>query len=174
MAVVTAFSGCGGTETETEAVTPVEEERSSVPLEEAVEMPAAPEVVAPEPAPPAMETPMEEPAVSPVEDAAAEAPAPDTAAVDGAAAVAGETDPLHAQLIGTTWVADGMDVTFRSADKVFISGGAVAAISPTGIEADYTYANGTITASAFGQTKTLTWDGTTLTMDGKAAERKQS
>ena len=159
-AVIVAMSGCGGKEAEQAAPEAVEE-RPALSLDQLV-MPEEPEVVAPEEAAPA-EAPVSEvpaePAVTEAEESAAAAP--------------DATDPQHALLIGTTWTLGDMELNFKDASTLTISGGPVAMLAPDGLDAAYTYAAGALEVSAVGQTRTGTWDGSALTFDGQTAERKQ-
>lgn len=161
------FAGCGGSEP-AEAPAGGDEGSPTINLENLDNAPA------PE-APAAPEAPVAAPEVAPAPEPA---PAPEAPVMDGAAApaaapaVPGEVDPQLAKLIGTTWMIDDIEANFKDATTVALKGGPLAAIMPNGLDATYTYENGTITVSAVGSTKTGTWDGTTLVIDGKTATKK--
>lgn len=134
---------------------------STAPKEEA---PAVAPDAAPEAAPATEAAPAAPaeaaPVAAPVEAAPATAPAADAAAAPAAAG-----DP--AALVGTTWKLGDFTINFKDAAKVNIKGGPF----PDGMDADYKVENGNLSVSVMGQTKTGKWDGTTLTIDDKAAEK---
>jgi hypothetical protein len=94
------------------------------------------------------------------------APIPDTA-VQPAAPAAGAT------LVGSTWKIGEFMATFKDETTVSLKGGALASIAPNGLDAKYTLADGKVEVNAMGMTKTGTFDGTALIIDGKAAEKQQ-
>jgi len=112
----------------------------------------------------AVEAPAEEAAVA-VEEAVEEA----------VEAVAEEmtAETTAGDLTGTKWVYDEIELEFREGNKVFLKGGPLAALAPDGTEADYTLEDGVFEVVVLGQTYSGSFDGTALTVDGKAAELLQ-
>ena len=96
----------------------------------------------------------------------APAPVPDTA-VQPAAPAAG------AALVGSTWKIGEFTANFKDATTVSLKGGALASIAPDGLDAKYTLADGKIEVNTMGMTKTGTFDGTNLIIDGSTAVRQQ-
>lgn len=113
--------------------------------------------------PVAVEAPAAEAAPAPVEAAApAEAPMPETAAA-----------PAADGLAGTKWTHNGIDLEFKEGSKVFLKGGALAALAPDGYEATYKLADGAIEVDVNGQIYSGTWDGANLVVDGTPAVKAQ-
>lgn len=134
-------------------------------IDEALKNAPPPAAPAPEVTPPAA-APAPAPVVEP-------APAPEAApAADAAAAVPGELDATHAKLIGTSWMVGDVEANFTDKDSVMLKGGIVATLAPDGLEADYTFADGKVELNAAGNTKSGTWDGTALVIDGTVATKK--
>lgn len=80
--------------------------------------------------------------------------------------VSGDDGDRHEKLIGTNWQVGDFRMEFQSEEVVKISGGALTSLAPSGLEAEYTYADGVIVLNAMGQTREGTWDGETLIIDG--------
>jgi hypothetical protein len=78
-------------------------------------------------------------------------------------------------LAGTTWKLGDLTVTFKDASNLVAKGGPVAAIAPNGMEATYSIKDTLleITVPTMGITKTGTFDGTKLVIDGQTAVRQQ-
>lgn len=91
----------------------------------------------------------------------------DTAPVEDSASAGG--GDAHAKLVGTKWQAGEFELNFTDKEKVMIKGGPLAAIAPDGLEATYTFDGTVLQVTAMGQTKTGTWDGTKLVLDGAEA-----
>jgi len=158
------FVACGDREPAPEPVPPAPvEERSSA--EEAAEaVRAAVGEMAEEAAEAADD------AYEAAEDAADRAAEQAEELMEDAAEVLGLTeDDLHAQLVGTAWQVGDFHFTFVDASTVKIKGGALTTVAPDGLDGSYTYADGEIEVSAMGQTRTGTWDGETLEVDGTEA-----
>jgi hypothetical protein len=100
------------------------------------------------------------------------APAATTPTQPAAEQPAGAADATQQKLIGTTWQVGDIQVTFTSANKVKLAGGPIANAAPNGLDADYSYQNGTLEVTALGQTKNGTWDGDKLVVDGNVAVKK--
>lgn len=89
------------------------------------------------------------------------------------AAAAATVDPAVQKLIGTTWtLPDGLELSFTDGKTAKVKGGIVASLAPNGIDASFTHTNGTLEFKAMGQTRTGTWDGEKLTLDGAVATKK--
>jgi hypothetical protein len=122
-------------------------------------------------APPATEapattaTPAEAPSTEAAATTATETPAaaPATEAAPAAATPAGATG-----LEGSTWKIGEFTVLFKDATTINVKGGPV----PDGIDGTYKVENGNITINVLTETKTGTWDGKTLVIDGKNAEKQ--
>ena len=123
-----------------------------------------PNINLPKPAPKAAPAP-QVPAAAP-EPAPATAAAPDAAA-QPAAPAAGAT------LVGSTWKIGEFIANFKDATTVSLKGGALASVAPDGLDAKYTLADGKVEVNVMGMTKTGTFDGTNLIIDGSAAVRQQ-
>ncbi|MCX5772063.1 MAG: hypothetical protein NTZ09_17570 [Candidatus Hydrogenedentes bacterium] len=115
----------------------------------------------PKPAPKAAPAPA---APAPVA-APAPAPAPDAAAQPPAAGAG--------TLVGSTWKIGEFTANFKDATTVSLKGGALASVAPDGLDAKYTLADGKVELIAMGMTKTGTFDGTNLIIDGTTAVRQQ-
>ena len=81
-------------------------------------------------------------------------------------------DPVQAKLFNTSWLVGDFEVTFIDQAKMTIKGGPLTAIAPNGLEANYSYNAGIIEVTAMGTTKTGTWDGEKLVVDGNEGKRK--
>ncbi len=81
-------------------------------------------------------------------------------------------DALHQKLVGSHWMVGDFDVTFQDSESVLLKGGPLAQAAPNGLKAKYSYENGIIKVTAMGTTKTGTWDGDKLVVDGKTGERQ--
>ncbi|MBI4556723.1 MAG: hypothetical protein HY706_04000 [Candidatus Hydrogenedentes bacterium] len=108
---------------------------------------------APEPTAAAAPAPATAPAVTP-----ATTPASEPVAATPALATAGAND-----LLNTTWKIDEYVITFKNAPVIHIKGGI---LGDTGMEGTYKFENGVVEVSALGQTKTGTWNGGKLVIDG--------
>lgn len=127
-----------------------------------------PNINLPKPAPkaaPAPQAPAAAPEPAPAPEAAP-APALDSAA-QPAAPAAGAT------LVGSTWKIGEFTANFKDATTVSLKGGTLASIAPDGLDAKYTLADGKVEVNAMGMTKTGTFDGANLIIDGSAAVRQQ-
>lgn len=114
-----------------------------------------------------------EPAPAPAADAVP-APTPDGAATPAAEAPASDDARLQA-LIGTKWKFEDFDIHFKDAETVHLNGGPLTMITAgKGLDATYQYEDGAITITAMGQTKTGTWDGEKLVVDGTTVERLET
>ncbi len=89
------------------------------------------------------------------EEATTEA-AEDAAVVDG--------------LVGTKWTHKGIELTFKEGNKVHLKGGPVAALSPDGVEADYTLEGDKIEVSVMGESHSGTFTDGKLVVDGEEAK----
>jgi HEAT repeat protein len=78
------------------------------------------------------------------------------------------TPPATTGLEGSTWKLGDFELTFKDATTFHLKGGSV----PEGMDVDYKVEDGVFTATVMDQTKTGTWDGTTLTIDDKKAEKQ--
>ena len=111
----------------------------------------------------AVEEAAEEAANTAEEATAEEAPA------ESPAEAAGDLNGL----VGTSWAfEDGTEISVKDAETAVIKGGVVALIAPNGLDAKLSYEDGNVTISAMGQSRTGTWDGETLEIDGNAATKK--
>ena len=99
------------------------------------------------------------------ENNAPAAPAANGAAVPGAPGAS-------ASLAGTTWEVGKYVLKFDEEPKVHISGEAVPI--PGGVNGQYSVKDGAITVGAAGQSKSGTWDGSALVLEGVNAKRKAS
>ena len=105
--------------------------------------------------------------VEPIPSPKAAEPAPTP--VEAPAAVV--SDPLQQKLIGTSWKLSDFEITFKDANKIWLKGGPLRDLAPAGLDAQYTYKDGTVEIVAMGQTKTGTWDGEQLMIEGLAATK---
>ncbi len=123
-----------------------------------------------EPAP----APAAPPAATPPAPPAATPPAPPAlpAAAAAAAPVADVSDPIHQKLIGTAWTVGDFEIAFQDAAGILLKGGPLKDIAPNGLKGQYTYKDGAVTITAMGQSKTGTWDGEKLVIDGKDGFKK--
>ncbi len=96
--------------------------------------------------------------------------APAASAADGAANPA--APGAYASLAGTAWEVGKYVLEFSEEPKVHISGEAVPI--PGGINGQYSVKDGAITVGAAGQSKSGTWDGSSLVLEGVNAKRKAS
>ncbi|MCF6284982.1 MAG: hypothetical protein L3K26_07315 [Candidatus Hydrogenedentes bacterium] len=96
------------------------------------------------------------------DEAAAAKPAEGSDTADHAAMMKGG-------LKGTTWDYQGIVLSFKEGNKVFLKGGPLAALAPDGTEADYTLKDGVFEVSVLGQTYSGTYADGTLTVDGTEA-----
>lgn len=78
--------------------------------------------------------------------------------------------PTAASLAGSAWMLGDVSIDFIDEDSAYIKGGPLEKLAPEGLEIPYSLEDGVIEASIMGQTRTGTWDGTTLTIDGSVAE----
>ena len=142
---------CGGQQaSESAPATPAPSEEANAVVEEAAE--------AAEGSGAKMEEAVEEAA-----PAAEEAPAESPAAAG---------DDLNG-LVGTSWAfEDGTSITVKDSETAVIKGGVVALIAPDGLDAKLSFEDGNVTISAMGQSRTGTWDGETLEIDGNAATKQ--
>lgn len=148
--VVAALAGCGGSKPAPAPAAEAEAAAPAVAVEAPVVVEAAPVEAMPAEAP-AVET-------APASEAAAEQPAP-----------AAPADDLHQKLIGTKWKLGDIDVHFKDAETVHLNGGPLTMMTAgKGLDAKYAYSEGGLRVNAMGQSKTGTWDGTSLTVDGEA------
>ena len=76
---------------------------------------------------------------------------------------------MAADLVGTVWVYDGMTITFMDDSKLLLKGGVVEDVAPEGLDGTYTLKDGIIEVSALDITKSGTFDGKTMVVDGKTA-----
>jgi hypothetical protein len=81
------------------------------------------------------------------------------------------TDPIHAKLIGSAWKIQDMEIRFLSGDKMHVLGAKITPYSPGGITTRYRYSSGQMEINVMGQPFALTWDGTTLAVNGLAATK---
>lgn len=132
--------------------------------------PAAPAAVpaAPAPVPAASEKEVPAPPAAPAQ--------PDTAvstATEQNSAAAASGGSIE-QLLNTAWkFADGTTLKFKDANTVNVSGGRVAFLGSSGIDAKMTLdPDGTLTISAMGTTVKGKWDGKTVSMDGNEAVKQ--
>jgi len=86
---------------------------------------------------------------------------------------AGAVDPMHEKLIGTEWMVGDYHVAFKDAETVRVKGGPLATLAPNGLDATYKLEDGIIEVQAMGQTRTGTWDGEELVVDGNVAQPKK-
>jgi len=128
----------------------------------------------PEPEPKPSEPPIATPAPEEKAPAAAPEPAPEPEAAP-APEEAAPAEPAVAggTLVGSTWKIGEFTATFKDDTTVSLKGGPLAAIAPNGLDAKYTLADGKLTVKAMGQTKSGTFDGTNLIIDGDTAVRQQ-
>lgn len=151
-ALAAAISACGG-KPEESAKTP-----TPTPTPAVTPTPApAPPAPVPVPAAPVEATEAAATTESAVEETAEEAPQP--------------VDALHEKLVGTSWMLSDIHVQFLDAKKVVMKGGPINALAPNGITADYSYKEGIVEVTALGQTKSGTWDGEKLVVDGRVGKR---
>lgn len=129
--------------------------------------PTEPEVDAPavEPAPEADLAAPAEPAAVSVTPAEPAAPVEPAAPADAAAAPAAASG-----LEGSTWKLGEFVITFNDASTITVKGGPLG--EGEGVPGTYTVENGNITINAVNQSKTGTWDGTALVIDGTTAEKQ--
>jgi len=73
-------------------------------------------------------------------------------------------------LVGTTWLAGDFTVTFHEPPEILIEGGPLQETDPEGIIGHYTFENGLVTVTAQGETRTGSWDGERLIVDGLQAK----
>lgn len=109
---------------------------------------------------------------SPTRTAPGQRDVPGPTGASGAATAATGAGPMTAEdLVGTVWAYDGMTITFTDDSKLLLKGGVVDDVAPEGLEGTYTLENGIIEVSAHtvGITKSGTFDGTTMVVDGKTA-----
>lgn len=125
----------------------------------------------PEPQPKPNDSALPQPA--PKEEAPAATPAPAPAPEAAPAPEKAEPAVVGATLVGSTWKIGEFTATFKDDTTVSLKGGPLAAIAPNGLDAKYTLADGKVTVSAMGQTKSGTFDGTNLIIDGDTAVRQQ-
>lgn len=112
----------------------------------------------------------EEPAPASAKPQAATPPAPPAGASPAAPAAElaeSASDPLHQKLIDSAWTIGDFQIRFLDAAGILLKGGPLKDIAPNGLKGQYTYKDGVVTISAMGQTKTGTWDGEKLVIDGK-------
>jgi hypothetical protein len=81
-------------------------------------------------------------------------------------------DPLLEKLIGTSWQLGDFLVTFQDSGNVVIKGKPVEQIAPSGLPGKYSLNNGIIEISAMGQSKSGTWDGEKLVVDGMVGKKQ--
>ncbi len=79
-------------------------------------------------------------------------------------------DPAHRTLVGTTWRVKELEACFLNARQVHVRGSQIEPYAPGGITAKYTYEGGKIAFNILGKAVECAWDGTTLTINGMAAE----
>ncbi len=125
----------------------------------------------PTPTPAATPTPAPPPVPSPPAEETATAPAAETGEEEAGEEAPKAVDPLHEKLIGTAWMLGDVHVQFLDAEKVVLKGGPLNALAPNGLTANYSYKDGLVEVSAIGQTKTGTWDGEKLVVDGTVGKR---
>jgi hypothetical protein len=153
-----ALLGCGGSQ-------------PAAPAKPAATPASAPASTAPAattPAPAAAEKETPAPPATPAQ--------PDTAV---SAATEQNTPPASGggsieQLLNTAWkFADGTTLKFKDASTVNVSGGRVAFLGSSGIDAKMTLdPDGTLTITAMGTTVKGKWDGKTVSMDGNEAVKQ--
>ncbi|NIA14617.1 MAG: hypothetical protein GWP08_11105 [Nitrospiraceae bacterium] len=96
-------------------------------------------------------------------------PAP-TGASTPATKPATDAAPMAAaDLVGTVWSYDGMTITFKDDSNLLLKGGVVDGVAPEGLEGTYSLKDGIIEVNAMNITKTGTFDGKTMVVDGKPA-----
>jgi hypothetical protein len=125
------------------------------PKEEAA--PAGPgteEQAAPAPSQPPAAPPAEEAPAAPAEESAEAAPA----------AEEGGTG-----LVGTKWKLDEYVIEFQDDTQVLVKGGQIATLMPDGATGEYKIEDGKFSVSILGMTKSGTWDGDKLVVDGVEA-----
>jgi hypothetical protein len=130
---------------------------------------------------PAAPAPARAEAPSAAAQTSAPAPAPESKPATPAAAPATAAAPAAAPqgsgtgLSGTKWMLGDLTVTFKDASTAVVTGGPLAAVAPNGLEASYTLKDNAleVKAPALGITKTGTFDGTKLVIDGKTAVKAQ-
>ncbi|HIJ65507.1 MAG TPA: hypothetical protein HPP77_06090 [Candidatus Hydrogenedentes bacterium] len=74
-------------------------------------------------------------------------------------------------LVGTTWLVEEYTVTFKEPPEVHVQGGPLDETDPEGITGEYAFENGVVKVNVAGETRTGTWDGESLTVDGLQAKR---
>lgn len=154
LALTLSLYGCGGSEP---APAPAPEPAAEVVTQPAavVEAPVVEEAM-----------PVEE--AAPVLDGSAEPAAAETVAAPVAA------DENHTKLIGSKWKLGEFDVHFKDAETVHLNGGPLTMMTAgKGLDAKYAYTAGSIRINAMGQSKTGTWDGETLSVDGEAGVKAE-
>lgn len=80
-------------------------------------------------------------------------------------------DPIQRKLVGTRWEVGGFEIGFLDAKKLLLKGGPLRDLAPAGLEVPYVYKEGALEIKALGQTRTGTWDGEQLLIDGIAAQK---
>lgn len=106
--------------------------------------------------------PKQPPAAPPAAEAPAE-PAGESAEAEPAAAEGGTG------LAGTTWKMDDYVVEFQDESQVLVKGGQIAQLMPDGASGEYKVEDGKFSISILGMTKSGTWDGEKLVVDGTEA-----
>ena len=80
------------------------------------------------------------------------------------------SDPVHRKLVGTAWKVKDLEARFLNARQIHVRGPQVEPYAPGGITAKYSYDAGKIGLNILGKPFECVWDGTTLTINGMAAE----
>ena len=76
-------------------------------------------------------------------------------------------------LVGTIWEIGEFTATFKEDNTVTLQGGALASIAPEGLDVSYSLRGKSLEIDAMGMTKSGSFDGTNLIIDGAAAVRKK-
>jgi hypothetical protein len=77
---------------------------------------------------------------------------------------------LHGELIGTAWTFSDIRLKFLDVSTCLVVGGRVATLAPEGVNAPYTFDEGTVSLSVMGEQMTGTWDGEKLVIAGNPGE----
>lgn len=81
-----------------------------------------------------------------------------------------EAQASDSGLAGTTWQVGDFSVTFQGPSTIQVTGSKIPI--PGGITGTYKVENGAVEISAMGMTRTGSWDGTTLIIDGAEAVKQ--
>lgn len=82
------------------------------------------------------------------------------------------SDPLAAQLVGTTWHFGDIYATFIDGETLWMKGGQIAEIAEEGIQVKYTFKDGGILElQILGETRFGAWNGEILILDGMTGEK---